>query len=68
LQHDTSWYKFNANVMVYDATADAWSTPQTNAEAARAGAAAVAKGNTLYVAGGEIKPRVRTATTLLLPL
>jgi sialate O-acetylesterase len=68
LQHDASWYKFNPNVMLYDAAANTWSVAQTNSETARAGATAIATGNILRVVGGEIKPRVRTATTLSLPL
>ncbi len=65
LQHSPEWYKFNQNVLVYDAAANTWSAQQQPA-AARAGAVAVPMSNNrVYVHGGEVKPRIRTAQPLI---
>jgi sialate O-acetylesterase len=69
LEHAPAWYKFNASVFVYDAVANTWSAPQQTADAARAGAVAVPFAtNKVYIHGGEVKPRIRTANPLLLSL
>jgi sialate O-acetylesterase len=69
LQHDQSWYKFNDKVLIYDANTNAWSVSQTDSEAARAGAVAVpTASNKVTVIGGEIKPRIRTASPLFISL
>lgn len=61
LMHPVEWYKFNGRVMVYDVSTSAWEVVAELPEAARAGASICADGdNTVYLIGGEIKPRVRT--------
>lgn len=66
LQHNPEWYKFNQNVLVYDAASDAWHTQSQTSDAARAGAVAVPlSNNRVYVHGGEVKPRIRTAQPLI---
>ncbi len=65
LQHPAEWYRFNPNVFIYDPDTESWSIEETTAEAARAGASIVAGQDCdLYLLGGEIKPRIRTAETL----
>lgn len=65
LQHPSEWYRFNPNVLIYDPVTGEWSVEAVTAEAARAGAAVVAGNNhDIYILGGEIKPRIRTAETL----
>ena len=67
LQHPAEWYRCNPNVLIYDPVTGEWSVEAVTAEAARAGAAVVAGNNhDIYILGGEIKPRIRTAETLLI--
>jgi sialate O-acetylesterase len=68
LQHDASWYKFNGNMLVYNTAANTWSAINSDAMTARAGAAAVSKGKSVYVLGGEVKPRIRTANNVRIDL
>lgn len=66
LSHDIAWYKFNPWLLVFDAKAGKWQSPVPSPETARAGAIAVADShnNALWVYGGELKPRIRTAETV----
>ncbi len=65
LQHPAEWYRFNPNVVIFNPATGEWSVEATTADAARAGAAMVAGTNhDIYILGGEIKPRIRTAETL----
>lgn len=65
LEHPNSWYRFNPNVMVFDPRNGEWSTLLTSPDAARAGGVLVNSGfGTLYLIGGELKPRIRTAEIL----
>ncbi len=68
LFHPVDWYEFNRNVMVYDPVASAWSIALTDPDAARAGAAAITAGSTLWLYGGELKPRIRTSETVRIDL
>jgi sialate O-acetylesterase len=69
LQHNPEWYQFNDNVLVFDASTNTWSIGQQSSDTARAGAVAVPFGaNKVYVHGGEVKPRIRTAHPVILTL
>lgn len=61
LMHDPSWYRFNKSVVIYNPATDSWAEAATDSEAARAGASLIDGGDgSLYLLGGEIKPRIRT--------
>lgn len=64
LQHPIDWYRFNPNVSVYDPVPDKWEWQCADIDLARAGAAAVCPGKTMVVYGGELKPRIRTNSTV----
>lgn len=64
LQHPAEWYRFNTRVMVYQPSTGRWHTIADTPEAARAGCGVVAAPGNLYIIGGELKPRIRTNTTL----
>lgn len=67
LRHPAEWYRFNPNILIFNPTTEQWSVEVTTQQAARAGAAMVAGTNhDLYILGGEIKPRIRTAETFYL--
>lgn len=69
LEHPKEWYRFNGKVLIYDPMTGTNSALPYRPELARAGASAVAmSGSRLAVTGGELKPRIRTAQTLLLGL
>lgn len=61
LQHPIGWYKFNPNLLIFDPSTEQWTVALTSEELARAGAGMVAANGGLYVSGGELKPRIRTA-------
>jgi len=51
--------------MVFDPGKLSWSEAMTTPEAARAGAAVIAGNhNDIFIYGGELKPRIRTASTI----
>ncbi len=55
------WYRFNPNLLCFDPQEGQWrQTGMASPSLARAGAALAAAGETIYVIGGELKPRVRT--------
>lgn len=65
LQHPVEWYRFNPNIMIFNPATEQWSIEETTSDAARAGASIVAGSDgDIYILGGEIKPRIRTAETL----
>lgn len=64
LLHPVDWYQFNPNVLIFNPADGSWETLATTPDAARAGAALFALPDTLYLYGGELKPRIRTAETL----
>lgn len=65
LMHPAEWYRLNPNILVFDPAVEQWSVETTDPGAARAGASMVAgPDHDLYILGGEIKPRIRTAETL----
>lgn len=66
LQHPIDWYAFNKNVMVYFPGDNTWRIEETIPDAARAGAAIMTILNTVYIYGGELKPRIRTAETIVI--
>ncbi len=60
LHQPADWYRFNPYLLAYNFTDNTWQVLAENNSLARAGAAIVAKADTLYYIGGELKPRVRT--------
>lgn len=67
LMHPIEWYRFNPNVIVYDPVTNSWEVLMTTPDAARAGAALISDGEgSLYLYGGELKPRIRTSEVLKL--
>ena len=65
LLHPVEWYRLNPHVMVFDPGKLSWSEAMTTPEAARAGAAVIAGNhNDIFIYGGELKPRIRTASTI----
>lgn len=69
LLHPAGWYKFNPNILVFNPSVGQWRIPAVTADASRAGAALfVPAGDAFYLFGGELKPRVRTASTLRVSL
>ncbi len=68
LQHPIEWYRFNPNVLIFDPKSEKWQTIFADAMAARAGAAMVATPEgEIILLGGELKPRIRTSETLVIP-
>lgn len=66
LTHPIDWYRLNGSVMTFDpASARQVSASQSEPDRARAGASAVSDNQGgFYLAGGELKPRIRTAETI----
>ena len=65
LLHPIEWYGFNKKVMAYDPAANSWQILFETPDAARAGASMmVASDGSVLLYGGELKPRIRTASTL----
>lgn len=60
LSHPAEWYRFNNRLLIYDPVKETWEVSEPNNDLARAGAVAVALGKGMLIAGGEIKPRIRT--------
>lgn len=60
LKQPVSWYRFNGRLMVYNTRRNCWNEWKHSSGLARAGAALVRTGRTLFVIGGEIKPGIRT--------
>lgn len=68
LQHPKEWYRFNPTVYIFDPDSCTWSAEATSADYARAGAAAALWGDSLFILGGELKPRIRTPKTAVLKI
>lgn len=66
LNHPTSWYKFNPNVIIFNPKTGKQNVAATSVDYARAGAAIapVPQGGFLLV-GGELRPRIRTSQTAI---
>lgn len=65
LEHPIGWYRFNPNVFILNPATLAMTIAATTPDAARAGAAMIAGADAdLYLIGGELKPRIRSAETL----
>ena len=58
LTHPIEWYRFNPYIFVY--YYGEWNTVGASQHVARAGAALVKHGKSLYLIGGELKPGIRT--------
>ena len=58
MTHAVEWYRFNRYICVFQD--NRWYIAGKNHVAARAGAALVKQGNSVYIIGGELKPGIRT--------
>lgn len=65
---DPEEYRFNGRLRLYDPEKGTWEVAGESAELALAGAGLATDGSTLYIAGGEIKPGIRTPQTWKLEL
>lgn len=63
LNHPVEWYAFNPTVYYYNPSTSQWTAGATHPAQARAGAAAIARGEDIVLIGGELKPRIRTSET-----
>lgn len=69
LMHPVDWYRFNPNIIIFDPSDNTWTVAAVTPDAARAGASVIVMpGSELYIYGGELKPRIRTAETLKIQL
>lgn len=69
LMHEPEWYKFGKAVLVYDPATGEWAEIGRTSDAARAGAAIMDGGDgSLYLLGGEVKPRIRTPRAMRIKL
>lgn len=69
LLQPASWYKFNAEALLYKIDTEEWFPLAENERIARAGAAIVKHQNRIFYIQGEIKPGIRTTgITLLKPV
>ena len=66
LMHPIEWYNFNKKVMLFDPAANSWQLLVKTPDAARAGASIIATPEATFIYGGELKPRIRTASTIRL--
>ncbi|MDE7336146.1 MAG: cyclically-permuted mutarotase family protein [Muribaculaceae bacterium] len=66
LMHPIEWYNFNKKVMLFDPAANSWQLLVETPDAARAGASIIATPEATFIYGGELKPRIRTASTIRL--
>lgn len=60
LSHEPGWYAFRNVVYVYDPSIQEWEVFGSTGDAALAGPGVAASGDVVFVAGGEIKPGVRS--------
>lgn len=67
LTHEPQWYRFNDRLLIFDPRTSQWHDFGRQEGAARAGAGAAAdtKGR-IYLNGGEVKPRIRTAEFMII--
>ncbi len=69
LSHPVEWYGFNTLGFIYSPKDAAWTIYGQGPETARAGAAAtLAPDGAVVIFGGEIKPRIRTADSIRIPV
>ncbi len=62
LDHPVAWYRFNPNVIIFNPSDCTQRVAATSPDYARAGAAMTATtDNGFILAGGEVRPRIRTA-------
>lgn len=60
LTHPVEWYRFNKRILAYDIRSQRWQTITCTPDVARAGAALVTCGESIFYINGELKPGVRT--------
>lgn len=68
LSHEPAWYKFRKEIFVFDPDSMQWSTIGSFEETALAGPGMTARGDSIIVSGGELKPGVRSPRTISLNL
>ena len=70
LSHPVEWYRFNNVVSVFSPKSGKWTIVDQTDAAARAGAVSTltVPGDAVLLIGGEIKPRIRTADILSVPV
>lgn len=67
LLHPISWYRFNPFILVFDPETETWEVKGSTSGSARAGAGMVTDSNNdIWVLGGELKPRIRTAEIFII--
>ena len=67
LFHPISWYNFNPFILVFDPNKEIWEVKGSTSGSARAGAGMVTDVNdNIWVLGGELKPRIRTADVFII--
>lgn len=67
LQHPVEWYRFNPNILLFDAYNSKWSVVGQSPLCARAGALLLNCGaDKALLFGGELKPRVRTPQSVII--
>lgn len=60
MTHPVEWYRFNKRILAYDIRSQRWQTITCTPDVARAGAALVTCGESIFYINGELKPGVRT--------
>lgn len=60
-KHKPEWYKFQQDMLVYNTYTDSWNVVAGAPGLARAGATWTKVGHFWFLAGGELKPGIRTA-------
>ncbi|MCR5851157.1 MAG: sodium/solute symporter [Bacteroidaceae bacterium] len=66
LRHESAWYKFRQDVLVYHTITDSWTTIPGDSALARAGAALTPFNGGWYYSGGETMPGIRSAQVSLI--
>lgn len=56
----SNWYRFNSELLIYNAVNKNWETIVNDSAYARAGAQLAIQNGKLYLIGGELKPGIRT--------
>lgn len=60
LSHPAEWYRFNDRLLVYNTRQHTWQTALRTSFTARAGAALITDGCSIFSINGELKPGIRT--------
>ena len=66
MNHEPEWYRFNKGLLIYDLVTGQWRKVSEDKRFARAGAMAIPVGTGVLVTGGELKPGIRTPSTIFI--